>query len=400
MRLLIWILATNLVQTVVYLIELFLTGPGFWCTASPFIIALCQNVTNFLMMFIAINLQLIFVMHVSTAKFEIWYLSLSWVVAFVSTIIPVSRGVFGWDDIGQECYVTLPSGRSRLDWEIEFIYVWTLGSTFFTVISVCVTLLQLSLWQARRRHIVGIQADTVATSEEPQSPTIRESSIIAKCALRIVFYPIIMVIVNVCSATSDLKIDIAGGINTSGIYWLWVVYSTLSGCYGGTIALVTMFVDPSLTRGLRAWYRIKTGKSDGLSDGSWGDRRRTLPLDKKIQDPPRRDVSKGWVSTIRPSDDTQLSSIWTAHDDDDDSRRASLDELSTALELDPVQPIKMEQDQDQHESHQVAFDTAEINSRHGSAVVMVHETTHSLPPSRHASARRIGKSEKNTVKQM
>ncbi|KDQ57334.1 hypothetical protein JAAARDRAFT_70242 [Jaapia argillacea MUCL 33604] len=266
------VLAMSLLNNASFILEVLLTGPTPWCSISVVVNISASNCWHpsqmkptlneisglfmeFVVMLIAINLQLVFVHRLITRGWVKWYLVGSLVASVVIVIPSVASGVWGWDVLTGGCYTAIRDPHRRLVWHMTAIYGWVILATFVAIVSTLVVLGTLFFHSFHRRKVLSITQITHNTVFDDAARSV---------AWRISLYPCIMIFVGGISAASDLLIDTSGGIMTYSSFVLWCVYGVVSGLPPVLFALLAITVDPSLTAALR--LTIKSFKSiDGFN---------------------------------------------------------------------------------------------------------------------------------------
>jgi hypothetical protein len=90
-----------------------------------------------------------------------------------------------------------------------------------------------------------------------------------RIALRISLYPISLIIVNGIIAIGDLYISSQGGVKNSAVYGLYRLYYFLYGARGIVFAMLGLFVDPCLPRGLKQAWKVTFPRGNSSSSESF-----------------------------------------------------------------------------------------------------------------------------------
>jgi hypothetical protein len=131
-------------------------GPSKTCGFSVFVLQLTLQMSTLLLYFIALNLQLILVHHMTGPRLEKLYIIASVLLSLIITIPPYANGQYGWDDLEQDCWYTSTEKKDRLAWQIATQIVWMaliVVAELFAVFSVFLYMLRHHVCPQRSSHL-------------------------------------------------------------------------------------------------------------------------------------------------------------------------------------------------------------------------------------------------------
>ncbi|KAK6517082.1 hypothetical protein TWF506_006960 [Arthrobotrys conoides] len=247
--------------------------PGFFCVAGVWMIQFWLGITNWLITCVALNLELVLVHLCNGIFMEKYYIIGTIVINLGTTLPPLIKGKFGWDDVIGVCWLTSDNNEDRLKWQISTQLLWILLAVLITCTCCCTTVFHLYrhkftalnvLTQNKPSPNANITNSTIRSS----SPDNRESTNLSatrnaqksllsnqefrSIILRISLYPAVMIILNLVITIADIRISILSGIYSQGDYALYAVYYALYGARGIFYALIGV-MDPSLQRAYHVW---------------------------------------------------------------------------------------------------------------------------------------------------
>ncbi|THU77372.1 hypothetical protein K435DRAFT_702562 [Dendrothele bispora CBS 962.96] len=123
---------------------------GFLCGFSIFVLQLTLQFSSFLVFSIALNLQLVIVHNFRGQKLERIYITASAVMAAILTVPPYAAGMYGWDQLEEQCWYSNPNAKTILIWQIVTQMIWTGLAAFGEIISSATVI----IWMLK--HDVGI----------------------------------------------------------------------------------------------------------------------------------------------------------------------------------------------------------------------------------------------------
>ncbi|RPB09523.1 hypothetical protein P167DRAFT_492273, partial [Morchella conica CCBAS932] len=267
-RLLMYALLSNCVYSIGYIICV-KVNPGV--IAGVWLIQFWLGITNYFILCIALNLQLVLVHSVNVLALEKYYIIGTFALNLAITLPPLIKGKFGWDHVIGVCWLTSTNKRDRLIWQISTQLFWILLAVAITGVSAAITLTYLYKHKFPGKGALG-SSSAASTSGRFRSipmldtrghPLRRNATRLASKNLsndksfrsvvfRISIYPIVMIILNFFITVADLRISTAEGIYTQYDYNLYVVYYAFYGGRGIFYALMA-FIDPCISRGLNVW---------------------------------------------------------------------------------------------------------------------------------------------------
>ncbi|KZT27838.1 hypothetical protein NEOLEDRAFT_1088094 [Neolentinus lepideus HHB14362 ss-1] len=268
------VLVASLFYSAAYLVEDLITGPTAWCGAAMFVGFLTSNFTNFVIMCMALNLQLVFIHGKNTQRWIKYYLGLSFLASLATALPGAIRNVWGWDPVTSICYLSVSDPRQRLAWQIGSSYFWMLLSSLVTLVSTLIVLGALIYHGLQRRR-------SFTETQRGSSDYIRVACAVA---WRIMLYPSIILIVNTTAAVSDFGIDETKGIDNYGSYVLWTIYGFFYGAQPLFLALVALLIDPSFSEAVRRLLFRKQIVRTPLAQLSFLRRRRLTDQRRVITD--------------------------------------------------------------------------------------------------------------------
>ncbi|KAF3932904.1 hypothetical protein ABW20_dc0100180 [Dactylellina cionopaga] len=203
---------------------------------------------------------------------EKYYLLGTLVINLGTTLPPLIKGKFGWDDVIGVCWLTSDNNEDRLKWQISTQLLWILLAVFITCMCCCTTVFHLYRHKFNSLSVLNHTKhpeieNTTDSANRAGSPENRESASISvsrvqrsllsnkefrSIILRISLYPAIMIILNLVITIADIRISILSGIYSEGDYALYTVYYALYGARGIFYALIAI-MDPSLQRAYHVW---------------------------------------------------------------------------------------------------------------------------------------------------
>jgi hypothetical protein len=133
---------------------------------------------HFVVMLIAVNLQLVLVHGISTAGFMRYYLGGAVLATVAIAIPPAVSGVWGWNTEGHVCFIARPDAELRR-WDILAVQAWT--ATAVLVAMLCTAAVLAKLVRMRRR-----------LRRDGPAPDALQSAQLAAVAWRIALYPAVL----------------------------------------------------------------------------------------------------------------------------------------------------------------------------------------------------------------
>jgi hypothetical protein len=133
---------------------------------------------HFVVMLIAVNLQLVLVHGVSTAGFMRYYLGGAVLATLAIGIPPAAYGVWGWNTEGHVCFINRPDADLRR-WDILAVQAWTASATL--VAMVCTAAVLAKLVRMRR-----------SLRRDGPAPDALQSAQLAAVAWRVALYPAVL----------------------------------------------------------------------------------------------------------------------------------------------------------------------------------------------------------------
>lgn len=295
-RLLTYALISNCVYSIGYIICV-KVGPGFWCTAGVWLIQFWLGVTNWLILCIALNLQIVLVHSLNSLVLEKYYIIGTICLNLVITLPPLIKGKFGWDPVIRVCWLTSHNSHDRLTWQISTQLFWILLAVVITTVSALITMgylykhrfvsekalrdteedrklrpqtptTSLPRLDAHGKPMVNDKMRIQGRATKFASQTLSATSRFRNIIMRISLYPIVMVILNLVITIADIRISTAGGIYTQRDYSLYVIYYALYGARGIFYAMIAI-IDPSILRGIRVWHGLHSTTTSSVSDDNY-----------------------------------------------------------------------------------------------------------------------------------
>ncbi|PWW71966.1 hypothetical protein C7212DRAFT_360412 [Tuber magnatum] len=295
-RLLIYALISNCIYSIGYIICV-KVSPGFWCTAGVWLIQFWLGVTNWLILCIAVNLQVVLVHSRNSLVLEKYYIIGTICLNLVITLPPLIKGKFGWDPVIEVCWLTSKDPHDRLIWQISTQLFWILLAVVITTVSALITMgylykhkfvseralkdtkedrqlrphtptTSLPRLDARGRPMVDDKMHIRRSATRFASRTLSATSRFRNIIMRISLYPIVMVVLNLVITIADIRISTAGGIYSQRDYSLYVVYYALYGARGIFYAVIAI-IDPSIIRGIRVWRGLHSTTASSVSDDNY-----------------------------------------------------------------------------------------------------------------------------------
>ncbi|KAF3941101.1 hypothetical protein ABW19_dt0207308 [Dactylella cylindrospora] len=259
--------------------------PGFFCVAGVWMIQFWLGITNWLITCVALNLELVLVHLCNGIVLEKYYLIGTLVLNLGTTLPPLIKGKFGWDDVIKVCWLTSDDNQDRLIWQISTQLLWILLAVFITCSCCLTTIYHLYRHKFNALSVLNKPPTTGTTdSNRSGSPDHRGSTYSAtkgaqksllsnqefrSIILRISLYPAVMIILNLVITIADIRISILSGIFSQGDYALYALYYALYGARGIFYALIAV-MDPSLQRAYHIWRgeRLNNSTSNGTVVGN------------------------------------------------------------------------------------------------------------------------------------
>ncbi|CUS14681.1 unnamed protein product [Tuber aestivum] len=317
-RLLTYALISNCIYSIGYIICV-KVSPGFWCTAGVWLIQFWLGVTNWLILCIAVNLQVVLVHSMNSLILEKYYIIGTICLNLVITLPPLIKGKFGWDPVIDVCWLTSKDPDDRLMWQISTQLFWILLAVVITTVSALITMGYLykhkfvsekALQETKedrqlRPHTPTASLPRLDAHGKPMiddrmhirrsatrfaSQTLSATSRFRSVILRISLYPIVMVVLNLVITIADIRISTASGIYSQRDYSLYVIYYALYGGERGSFLVacpavgaptdsgnlargifyaVIAIIDPSIIRGIRVWRGLHSTTSSSISDDNY-----------------------------------------------------------------------------------------------------------------------------------
>ncbi|KAK6356744.1 hypothetical protein TWF718_001086 [Orbilia javanica] len=247
--------------------------PGFFCVAGVWMIQFWLGITNWLITCVALNLELVLVHLCNGIFMEKYYVIGTIVINLGTTLPPLIKGKFGWDDVIGVCWLTSDNNEDRLKWQISTQLLWILLAVLITCTCCCTTVFHLYRHKFTALNVLtqnkpGPNTNVTSSTVRSSSPDNRESTNLSatrnaqksllsnqefrSIILRISLYPAVMIILNLVITIADIRISILSGIYSQGDYALYAVYYALYGARGIFYALIAV-MDPSLQRAYHVW---------------------------------------------------------------------------------------------------------------------------------------------------
>ncbi|EWC47423.1 hypothetical protein DRE_00391 [Drechslerella stenobrocha 248] len=272
-RLIVYSLISNCFYCIGYIICVEV-GPGFFCVAGVWMIQFWLGITNWLITCVALNLELVLVHLWNGLAMEKYYLIGTLVINLGTTLPPLIKGKFGWDDVIGVCWLTSENNGDRLKWQISTQLLWILLAVLITCICCSNTIFHLYRHKFTTLSVLNQNKPptdaemTASITHSISSDANRESTNLSasrgaqksllsnhefrRIIVRISLYPIVMMILNLVITIADIRISILSGIYSKGDYTLYVLYYALYGARGMFYALIAV-MDPSLQRAYHVW---------------------------------------------------------------------------------------------------------------------------------------------------
>ncbi|KAK6509799.1 hypothetical protein TWF481_004528 [Arthrobotrys musiformis] len=247
--------------------------PGFFCVAGVWMIQFWLGITNWLITCVALNLELVLVHLCNGIFMEKYYVIGTIVINLGTTLPPLIKGKFGWDDVIGVCWLTSDNNEDRLKWQISTQLLWILLAVLITCTCCCTTVFHLYKHKFTALNVLtqnksSPNANVTNSTTRSSSPDNRGSTNLSatrnaqksllsnqefrSIILRISLYPTVMIILNLVITIADIRISILSGIYSQGDYALYAVYYALYGARGIFYALIAV-MDPSLQRAYHVW---------------------------------------------------------------------------------------------------------------------------------------------------
>ncbi|RPA97977.1 hypothetical protein L873DRAFT_1828809 [Choiromyces venosus 120613-1] len=284
-RLLTYALISNCIYSIGYIISA-KVGPG-----------VSAGVTNWLILCIAVNLQIVLVHSMNSLVLEKYYIIGTICLNLVITLPPLIKGKFGWDPNIQVCWLTSKNPDDRFTWQISTQLFWILLAVVITTVSALITMgylykhkfvsekvLQdteedrqlrphtpttpLPRLDAHGRPIMDDEMHFRRSATKFASWTLSGTSTFRNVILRISLYPIVMAVLNLVITIADIRISNKSGIYSQRDYILYVVYYALYGARGIFYAMIAI-IDPSILRGIRIWRGLHLTTLSSVSDDNY-----------------------------------------------------------------------------------------------------------------------------------
>ncbi|EPQ56091.1 hypothetical protein GLOTRDRAFT_137938 [Gloeophyllum trabeum ATCC 11539] len=278
LRMLLWVQLMSLAYSGTYLGEVLITGPTKWCDAIIIIALFSNNFINFMIMLIPLHLQLVLVHSVRTDGFVHWYLVISLAASTMTALPGCITRIWGWDPETLICWISATNPRSRTAWEVGASYAWFVISTAVASVSTIVVLAHL-VKHARSKvvrcevtlgnSVSAGNANASSRRRHRGTSVVGNASIARRAAWRILFYPVVLVVVNTIAVAADFLVTRDGGISAYGTYAVWVASGAMYGFLPGAYAAIILFIDPSFSSALRTLFASQKRESlDSLEMGS------------------------------------------------------------------------------------------------------------------------------------
>ncbi|CAZ79318.1 unnamed protein product [Tuber melanosporum] len=293
-RLLTYALISNCIYSIGYIICV-KVSPGV--TAGVWLIQFWLGVTNWLILCIAVNLQIVLVHSLNSLVLEKYYIIGTICLNLVITLPPLIKGKFGWDPVIEVCWLTSHNPHDRLTWQISTQLFWILLAVVVTTASALTTMgylykhkfvsekalqgtkedkqlrphtptTSLPRLDAHGKPIVDDKMHIPRSASKLASRTLSATSRFRNIIMRISLYPIVMVVLNLVITIADIRISTASGIYSQGDYSLYVVYYALYGARGIFYAMIAI-IDPSILRGIRVWRGLHSAAMSSVSDDNY-----------------------------------------------------------------------------------------------------------------------------------
>ncbi|KAJ6261492.1 hypothetical protein Dda_4162 [Drechslerella dactyloides] len=248
--------------------------PGFFCVAGVWMIQFWLGITNWLITCVALNLELVLVHLCNGLVMEKYYLIGTLALNLGTTLPPLIKGKFGWDDVIGVCWLTSDNYEDRLKWQISTQLMWILLAVFITCLCCCTTVFHLyrhkfttlSVLNQNKpptdAEVAGSVTRSICSDANRESAnysasrgaqkSLLSSHEFRSIILRISLYPIVMMVLNLVITIADIRISILSGIYSQGDYALYALYYALYGARGMFYALIAV-MDPSLQRAYHVW---------------------------------------------------------------------------------------------------------------------------------------------------
>ncbi|KAK6533985.1 hypothetical protein TWF281_005326 [Arthrobotrys megalospora] len=247
--------------------------PGFFCVAGVWMIQFWLGITNWLITCVALNLELVLVHLCNGIFMEKYYVIGTIVINLGTTLPPLIKGKFGWDDVIGVCWLTSYNNEDRLKWQISTQLLWILLAVLITCTCCCTTVFHLYRHKFTALNVLtqnkpSVSGNLTNSTTRSSSPENRESANLSasrnaqksllsnqefrSIILRISLYPAVMIVLNLVITIADIRISILSGIFSKGDYALYALYYALYGARGIFYALIAV-MDPSLQRAYLVW---------------------------------------------------------------------------------------------------------------------------------------------------
>ncbi|KAI0338337.1 hypothetical protein BDW22DRAFT_706151 [Trametopsis cervina] len=260
-RLLKWALVANMFFGIFSAVGGSLTGPGFLCGFSIFVLQLTLEWSCLLLFAIALNLQLVVVHHINGQRMERYYLWGAGAFALAITVPPYAAKQYGWDPLVQDCWYTNDNQRERLAWQIGTQLVWT-GITVIGEVVSSVTVIAYMLRHQAHRRKLGVSSLTSAARSTTSGSVMRpvdHANAYRTIILRIAMYPLTSCVINLTSIMCVIHATVTDGVHTRTDYNILLLSDFL---YGGRAVVYALLAvtDPALLRAAKAFISHILGR--------------------------------------------------------------------------------------------------------------------------------------------
>ncbi|KAI0685276.1 hypothetical protein BC835DRAFT_533554 [Cytidiella melzeri] len=265
-RLLKWALIANMFFGIFSAVGGSLTGPGFLCGFSIFVLQLTLEWSCMLLFAIALNLQLVVVHHVNGQKMEKYYIVGAALLALAITVPPYAAKQYGWDPLVQDCWYTNDNRSQRLAWQIGTQLLWTGLTVIGEVVVSIAVIVHMLRHQSRRRQLGLSSMNSAARSTTTHVRSGSTASVASRflkpvdhanayrgVIFRIGLYPMTSCIINLTSIMCVIHATVTDGVHTKTDYNVLLLSDFL---YGGRAVVYALLAITDPIRVFSLWKRL------------------------------------------------------------------------------------------------------------------------------------------------
>ncbi|CAG8535013.1 13487_t:CDS:2 [Cetraspora pellucida] len=145
------------------------------------------HASTFFIVCIALNLHLIFINEYSSSyNFEKYYFVISFSLALIISLLPITANMYGFDDPEGDCWYRDSGEKHNIIWEWVTLYGWTGVSILYCAIVVIIVIIKL---RSVTKNVNTL--DNSSTSQLSGHLTLINKTVVSSIVKRVMWYPVV-----------------------------------------------------------------------------------------------------------------------------------------------------------------------------------------------------------------